>query len=120
MSEIQEESGICMFAYNNEKIDYVKFAHIAAAYVKRNMKNNATCLITDNGTYAYLKDSMSASLHDKCFDHVAYRETISSKDRISADIHTSGRYCPMEIYEASGSNNMCGRYFYIYIFSIER
>jgi hypothetical protein len=74
MSKNQEESGICMFAYNNEKIDYVKFAHIAASYVKRNMKNNATCLITDSGTYAYLKDSMPTALHDKCFDHVVIQD----------------------------------------------
>ena len=41
----EEERGVCMFAYNNEKMDYIKFAHTAAAYVKRNMKNNSTCLI---------------------------------------------------------------------------
>ena len=66
----EEDRGICMFAYNNEKIDYIKFAHMAAAYVKRNMKNNKTCLITDSGSYAYLKNSIPKDLHDKCFDTV--------------------------------------------------
>jgi hypothetical protein len=74
MTENKEESGICMFAYNNEKMDYIKFAHIAAAYVKRNMKNNKTCLITDNGTYAYLKDSIPTEFHDSCFDHVVIQD----------------------------------------------
>ena len=74
MTENKEESGICMFAYNNEKMDYIKFAHIAAAYVKRNMKNNKTCLITDNGTYAYLKDSIPSEFHDSCFDHVVIQD----------------------------------------------
>lgn len=66
----EEERGVCMFAYNNEKMDYVRFAHAAAAYVKRNMPGLKTCLITDDGTYAYLKDSVPANLHNKCFDTV--------------------------------------------------
>ena len=74
MTENKEESGICMFAYNNEKMDYIKFAHIAAAYVKRNMKNNKTCLITDNGSYGYLKDSIPTEFHESCFDHVVIQD----------------------------------------------
>ena len=74
MTENKEESGICMFAYNNEKMDYIKFAHMAAAYVKRNMKNNKTCLITDNGSYGYLKDSIPTEFHESCFDHVVIQD----------------------------------------------
>lgn len=70
----EDERGVCMFAYNNDKIDYVKFAHIAAAYVKRNMKNNKTCLITDNGTYSYLQDSIPDDVHNRCFDTVVVRD----------------------------------------------
>ena len=70
----EEERGVCMFAYNNEKMDYIKFAHTAAAYVKRNMKNNSTCLITDNGGYAYLKDSIPTEFHNDCFDHVVIQD----------------------------------------------
>ena len=32
------------------------------------MKNNTTCLITDPGTDAYMKESMP--LHEKAFDHI--------------------------------------------------
>lgn len=66
----KETRGICMFAYNNEQLDYVQFAHIAAGYIKKNMKNNNTCLITDSGTYAWLKQSVDADYHDFCFDEV--------------------------------------------------
>jgi hypothetical protein len=66
----EETRGICMFAYNNEQLDYVQFAHIAAGYIKKNMKNNNTCLITDSGTYAWLKQSVDKDYHDFCFDEV--------------------------------------------------
>ena len=70
----EDDRGVCMFAYNNEKIDYVQFAHIAAAYVKRNMPDMKTCLITDEGTYSYLKGSVSDKLHNKCFDTVVTQD----------------------------------------------
>ena len=34
MSEL-EPKGVCFFAYNNEQIDYVKIAVLAAKYVKK-------------------------------------------------------------------------------------
>lgn len=66
----EETRGICMFAYNNEQLDYVQFAHIAAAYVKNNMKNNNTCLVTDSGTFAWLEQSIDPDYHEFCFDAV--------------------------------------------------
>lgn len=66
----KETRGICMFAYNNEQLDYVQFAHIAAGYIKKNMKNNNTCLVTDSGTYAWLQQSIDKDYHDFCFDKV--------------------------------------------------
>lgn len=66
----EEENGVCFFAYNNSQLDYVQFAHIAAGYVKANMKNNSTCLITDSGTYAWLKESVDDKWHSTCFDTV--------------------------------------------------
>lgn len=63
-------NGVCFFAYNNPKIDYVKLAHIAAAYVKQNMKNNNTCLVTDQGTYDWLEQSIDPQWHKFCFDDV--------------------------------------------------
>ena len=70
----QEENGVCMFAYNNSQIDYIKIAHIAAAYVKLNMKNNSTTLITDSGSYAWLKDSVEKDWHNFCFDNVVIQD----------------------------------------------
>ena len=70
MSGKEEDKGICFFAYNNEEIDYVQLAHIAAGYVKANMSNNKTCLITDKGTYSYFEKSVDKDFHDACFDHV--------------------------------------------------
>ena len=61
-------SGVCMFAYNNDQINYVKLAVLCALSVKKHMKNNTTCLITDPGTDAYMKESMP--LHEKAFDHI--------------------------------------------------
>lgn len=65
-----ESRGICFFCYNNHELDYVQFAHIAASYVKRNMKNNNTCLITDEGTHSWLKESIPTKVHDKLFDEI--------------------------------------------------
>jgi hypothetical protein len=70
----EEETGVCMFAYNNSQIDYVKIAHIAAAYVKQNMKNNSVTLITDNGTYDWLKESTNKAWHNQCFDNVLLQD----------------------------------------------
>jgi hypothetical protein len=70
-----DKTGVCLFAYNNEQIDYVQLAHIAAAYVKKNMKNSETCLITDAGTKAWLDQSIDKEYHDFCFDYVVV-ETI--------------------------------------------
>ena len=68
MSGKEEDKGICFFAYNNEEIDYVQLAHIAAGYVKANMSNNKTCLITNKGTYSYFEKSVDKDFHDACFD----------------------------------------------------
>ena len=70
MSDKEEDKGICFFAYNNEEIDYVKLAQIAAGYVKVNMSNNKTCLITDKGTYDYFQEAMDSKFRDACFDQV--------------------------------------------------
>jgi len=67
---MSEETGVCLFAYNNEQIDYIQLAHIAAAYVKKNMKNNSTCLITDAGSKAWLDQSIDEDYHNFCFDYV--------------------------------------------------
>jgi hypothetical protein len=63
-------NGVCFFAYNNSDINYVKLATLSALYVKKFMKNNNTCLITEQGDYSYLCDSLGDELVDKAFDEV--------------------------------------------------
>tara|TARA_B100000579_G_scaffold435720_1_gene459707 strand:- start:832 stop:1740 length:909 start_codon:yes stop_codon:yes gene_type:complete len=78
MSGKEEDKGICFFAYNNDEIDYVQLAHIAAGYVKANMSNNKTCLITDKGTYNYFKDTVDNKFRDACFDQVILTDFVNS------------------------------------------
>ena len=61
-------TGVCMFAYNNSAINYVKIAILCALSVKKHMKNNSVTLITDPGTEAYMKENWP--LWKKAFDHV--------------------------------------------------
>ena len=59
--------GICFFAYNNDQIDYVKLATIAASYAKRQL-GKPVCLITDAGSMAWLKESQPKHIIDSCFN----------------------------------------------------
>lgn len=76
----EESRGVCMFAYNNSQLDYIKYAHFAAHYVKQNMSNNNTCLITDTGSYAWLKESVSPELHAACFDTVVVHDVVHASN----------------------------------------
>jgi hypothetical protein len=71
--------GICFFAYNNEQIDYVKLATIAASYAKLKL-NKPVCLITDAGSYAWLQQSQPESLIDACFDHIVLTDDEMKKN----------------------------------------
>lgn len=68
MSEIPKE-GVCFFAYNNEQIDYVKLATLAATYVKEYL-GKPVCLITDEGSDAWLHQSQPENLVKHCFDYI--------------------------------------------------
>lgn len=61
--------GVCMFAYNNEQIDYIKLAILAASHVKLNL-GLPVCLITDEGTWEWANESQKTSLLKTCFDKV--------------------------------------------------
>jgi hypothetical protein len=65
-----ETKGVCFFAYNTEQIDYGRIAVMAALFVKRNMVNNNTCLITDQGTWDWISQSQSKAMIDSAFDEV--------------------------------------------------
>ena len=69
MSE-KQGNGICMFCYNNQQLDYLKFALLAARYAKRSMDNIDVTLITDDGTVTWMEQSHDQELIDKTFDQV--------------------------------------------------
>lgn len=74
-------NGVCFFAYNNKDIDYVKLALLAALYVKKFMKNNNTCLITQEGDYNYLVSSRGQQLVDQAFDEIVFT-TVKHKQNL--------------------------------------
>jgi hypothetical protein len=53
--EIEADKGVCFFAYNNEQIDYVNLAFLAAKFSKKYL-GLPVCLITDEGSYSWLQE----------------------------------------------------------------
>jgi len=62
--------GVTFFAYNTPEIDYVKLASLCSRYVKRHMRHNDVCLITDAGSWAYYLEQNGQETADKIFNHV--------------------------------------------------
>lgn len=75
-------NGCCFFAYNNDQIDYVKIAMLAALYVKKFMKNNNTCLITTEGDYNWLLESQDTELAERAFDEVVFTNNVEHKPNV--------------------------------------
>jgi len=67
-------NGVVFFAYNNEQIDYVRLAVLAASAVKKHMKNNQTCLITNKSSLDWSTKSITSKVLDKAFDHIVLEE----------------------------------------------
>ncbi len=68
--------GVCFFAYNNEELDYIKFALFAANQIKKHFKqHNNTALITDYDGKGYLESMYSTKEIEKLFDHVIVDKT---------------------------------------------
>lgn len=65
-----ETRGVAFFAYNTNQIDYIKLAVTAARYVKHNMVNNKTCIITDKGTWDWVISSEFSKWASEAFDEV--------------------------------------------------
>jgi hypothetical protein len=65
-----EDTGILMFAYNNDQIDYVRLALLAAMSAKKYMKNNSIALMTDVGTVQWMEQSLPKDLVIKAFNHI--------------------------------------------------
>lgn len=70
---MSKEKGVCFFAYNNEQIDYIKLAILAAAHVKKHL-NVPVTVITDEGTYSWLKSSQGINESSKYIDDVVITE----------------------------------------------
>jgi len=64
------DKGVLLIAYNNGKIDYEKLAIIAAANVKRYMKNNHVTLLTDLKTFNALELELNPDQLSLVFDHI--------------------------------------------------
>ena len=64
------ETGVCMFAYNNEEIDYARLAIIAALHIKANMKHNEVALICDKATAGHIEWNFDKKLIDTVFDYI--------------------------------------------------
>jgi hypothetical protein len=62
--------GFLIYAHNNEEVDYGKFAICCALMIKRNLKVNNTCLITDQGTMDWLSRNQTPELIAAAFDHI--------------------------------------------------
>jgi hypothetical protein len=75
-----EDSGILMFAYNNEQIDYIRLALLAALSAKKHMANNQVALMTDQGTVAWMIQSLPKDLVDRAFDHIIVEDVKHEKN----------------------------------------
>ena len=77
MSEL-EPKGVCFFAYNNEQIDYVKIAVLAAKYVKKFL-DVPVCIITDAGGMSWIKESQ-ADIYKDVFDYIVITDDYMKKN----------------------------------------
>ena len=66
---MKEQRGVCFFAYNNDQLDYVEMAIVAAKYVKEHLKL-PVCLITNDGTEGYLEETKPQKLINEAFDYI--------------------------------------------------
>jgi hypothetical protein len=62
--------GYLMFAHNNPQVDYGLMALCNALMIKANSQEKNVALITDDGTYGWLKQSQGEALVNRAFDHV--------------------------------------------------
>lgn len=67
--QYEEEKGVCFFVYNNEQIDYVSLAILAARYVKRHL-DLPVCLITNEGTEAWMYETHTREQIAQCVDYI--------------------------------------------------
>ena len=73
-ASLNGNNGVTFFAYNNEQIDYIRLAVLAASAVKKHMKNNQTCLITNKSSLDWSTKSITNKVLNKAFDHIISEE----------------------------------------------
>ena len=66
-----------MFAYNNSSIDYITMALCNALLIKKNLINNNVALVTNSGTFEYLKSITEKSVIDYAFDMVILKDVVN-------------------------------------------
>lgn len=69
MTDYADQKGVCFFAYNNDQLDYVRMALLAGRYVKKYL-GLPVCLITNEGSEAWLEQSNPKELVEEVFDYI--------------------------------------------------
>ena len=67
-----------MFAYNNSSIDYITMALCNALLIKKNLIHNNVALVTNSGTFEYLKSITDHSVIDSAFDMIILNDVVES------------------------------------------
>jgi hypothetical protein len=62
--------GFLIFAHNNEEVDYGKIALCCSLMLKSKLKHSDVCLVTDQGTIDWLRESMGLYLVNYAFQHI--------------------------------------------------
>ena len=73
------DSGVCLFAYSNQQLDYIKLAVLSAMSAKKQLNNIPVCLITDTAGEKYMLKNIPK--HVSCvFDHVIIAPAADSQN----------------------------------------
>lgn len=90
--------GFLIFAHNNEEVDYGKIAVCCSLMLKAHCQNNDVCLVTDQGTLDWLRESLGREMVDYAFQHIrvldyprvkfvkaqrTFRDTVSTEKSLS-------------------------------------
>lgn len=62
--------GFLIFAHNNEEVDYGKLALVCSLMLKSKLKHSDVCLVTDQGTIDWLRQSMGEEMVSYAFQHI--------------------------------------------------
>lgn len=67
--------GFIMFAHNNAEINYGEMALANGVLIKKNMRHNQICLVTDEHTLAYLYQTRGEELVNRIFEYIKLVDT---------------------------------------------